>query len=151
MRKICWLIGGQSLWLPLVIINNNIKETKMQKLRLMIITVLFLLFSTAVYAETVWTDIDKDFQDLKKQIKQFSESLSKAPESQEFQEIEKKLKEFGDKVKSSGLELKLRIHKEILPELKKELTSLKQQLKDLNRESEIQLLDKHADEIEKTK
>ncbi|MBF0099725.1 MAG: hypothetical protein HQK77_02345 [Desulfobacterales bacterium] len=123
----------------------------MQKLRLMIITVLFLLFSTAVYAETVWTDIDKDFQDLKKQIKQFSESLSKAPESQEFQEIEKKLKEFGDKVKSSGLELKLRIHKEILPELKKELTSLKQQLKDLNRESEIQLLDKHADEIEKTK
>ncbi|MEA3231246.1 MAG: hypothetical protein U9Q05_05760, partial [Thermodesulfobacteriota bacterium] len=86
-------------------------------------------------------------QDVMSQFDQFSRNLKKIPESEEFRQIEKDLKALADKMIASGEAAKKTIQEEIIPELEKQVNILRDRLKSLGRENEVEPLEVEIEKL----
>jgi ABC-type transporter Mla subunit MlaD len=83
----------------------------------------------------------KGLQDVLSQFDQFSQRLKKIPESNEFHQLESDLKSLADKMAASSKAAKKTIQDELIPELENQLNRLKDRLKALGREKEVEPLE----------
>ena len=80
----------------------------------------------------VWDDIGKRLDELKKQLRQFSDELKKIPESDEYRELQEELNRLSEEAGSLGNTAREKLEKDILPQIKKEIERLKERLQELN-------------------
>ena len=91
--------------------------------------------------DPLWVDFGKTLDDLKKQLENFTDDLSRIPESEEFKKLEKELGHLFEEMKKSGDATREKIEKEILPRIKQEIEKLKERLRKLGREEEVKPLE----------
>ncbi len=81
-------------------------------------------------------DFEKGLEGLKKKFEEFSEGLTRIPQSEEFKRLEEKLKGLTEEIERSGKAAGDKIQKEVLPFLEKELEKLRERLKKIRKKEE---------------
>jgi len=97
----------------------------------------------------LWGDFGKTLDDLRKQLEEFADDLSKIPESEEFKKLQKELERLLEEMKKSGNAAREKIEKEVLPRIKRELEKLKETLRRLGREEEVKPLEVQMEKLRK--
>lgn len=96
-------------------------------------------------------DAQKGLMDVKTQFDQFARDLKSIPESEEFRQLKEDVnalvEELVDKMNASGEATERTIRDEILPELEKMVETLREQLKPLGRENEIEPLETEIEKL----
>lgn len=97
----------------------------------------------------LWGDFGKTLDNLKKQLEEFADDLSKIPESEEFKRLEEELERLLEEMKKSGNAAREKIEKEVLPRIKRELEKLKETLRRLGREEDVKPLEVQMEKLRK--
>ncbi len=91
--------------------------------------------------------LNKGFEEVTQQFKQFMKELSGVSESEAIKKLEDELNRLGDEIKKSGKSVQEKIQKEILPDIQKEIDRLRQQLQKFGREEEVRPLEKKMEKM----
>ena len=95
----------------------------------------------SVFFDQIKDGFENGFDNLRKEFEQFSQELSKVPESEAFKKLENELKDLAEAIEKSGKAAREEIEQQWLPRLKQELEILKEQLRKLGREDELKPLE----------
>lgn len=101
----------------------------------------------SVFFDQIKSGFEKGFENLKKELEQFSQELSKVPESEAFKKLKNKLKDMAGEIEQSGKAARKEIEQQWLPRLKHELEKLKERLQKLGREDELKPLEIELERI----
>lgn len=101
----------------------------------------------SVFFDQMMGGFEKGFENLKKEFEQFSQELSKVPESEAFKKLENELKDLAEAIEQSGKAAREEIEQQWLPRLKQELEKLKERLRKLGREDELKPLEIELERI----
>jgi hypothetical protein len=105
--------------------------------------------SLSVLLDRMGGDIEKTINDLKKRFKNFSDDLKEIPENKDVKRLQKDLDRLLDEMKRSGTEFRDKVQKDLAPRLQEEIDKLKERLRGLGREEEVEPLETRMDEIRK--
>ncbi len=94
-------------------------------------------------------DFEKTMADLKKRFKGFSEGLKEIPENKGIKRLQKDLDQLLEEMKRSGAAFRDKVQKDLAPRLQEEIDKLKDRLRELGREKEVEPLQTRMDEIRK--
>ncbi len=98
-------------------------------------------------ASVFFDQMKSGFENLKKEFEQFSQELSKVPESEAFKKLENELKDLAEAIEKSGKAAREEIEQQWLPRFKQELEKLKERLRKLGREDELKPLEIELERI----
>lgn len=93
------------------------------------------------------TELEHALENLSGKIESFSRELQEVPDSEEVKELENSIKEFKEGFDKAQKDVRDHIRNEVLPQLQKELDSLRQLLKREGREQEIEVIDHQVTEM----
>ncbi len=85
--------------------------------------------------------------ELTRQLQTFSQEMEKVPDSQEVKELEMSIKQFADEFNKAQQNVRDTIQHEVIPQLRRELDQLRQQLQKKGRDKEIEVIDRHVEEM----
>ncbi len=105
---------------------------------------------TSAFFDQLGEQLDKGIEGVKKQFGKFLEDLNQVPESEELKKLEKDMNRLGEELRRSGESVRERLLKEVVPQLRQELETLRKRLREFGREQELNPLEDKMDEIEKT-
>jgi len=100
-----------------------------------------------VFFHRLQNQVQEGLQEVLSQFDRFSQRLKKIPESKEFRQLETDLKSLAKKMAASGEAARESIQDELIPQLEKQLDVLKDRLKALGREKEIEPLETEMKKI----
>lgn len=92
-------------------------------------------------------DASRTMADLKKRFGEYSDELKKVPEGEDLKRFQKDLDQLLDEIKRSGAAFREKVQKELVPRLQEEIDKLKERLRELGREKEVEPLQTKMDEI----
>ncbi len=101
----------------------------------------------SVFFDQMKGGLEKGFENLKQKFEQFSQELSKVPESEAFKELENELKDLAGGIEQSGKTARAEIEQQWLPRFKQELEKLRNRLRKLGREDELKPLEIELERI----
>ena len=90
---------------------------------------------------------DRMLHGLKGQFERFTDKLGKIPDREEFKRLEREIQGLAEELKKAEKEVRDKINKEILPRLREELNNLRERLRELGREKEVEPLEAHIEKI----
>lgn len=85
--------------------------------------------------------------ELTRQLQRFSQEVEKVPDSQEVQQLEMSIKQFADEFNKAQKNVRDTIQHEVIPQLRRELDQLRQQLHKKSRDKEIEVIDKQVEQM----
>ncbi len=85
--------------------------------------------------------------DLSRQLNSFSNELKKAPDREEVQKLKKSFEHFADEFNQAQKNVRDHLQNEIIPQLRKELDRIREQLHQEGRDEEIKGVDKKMKEM----
>jgi preprotein translocase subunit YajC len=95
----------------------------------------------------MWDEFSKGLEGLKRQFEEFSDDLSRIPESEEFKNLQEELDRLAEEMKKKGQEARKKIEKDVLPRLQREMERLREMLRELGREEENEPLKTQLEDI----
>ena len=98
--------------------------------------------------ETFKKDLNRIWDQIKRELKQMREDLQRMPEADRFQKLREALQRLYRDLEQSGREAQERFKAEILPLLREEVERLREYLRQLGREQEIEPLETIVRDIE---
>ena len=98
--------------------------------------------------ETFKDDLNRIWDQVKRELKQLTEDLQRLPEEDRFQKLREALQRLYRDLEQSGQEAQERFKSEILPLLREEVERLREYLRQLGREQEIEPLETVVRDIE---
>jgi len=101
----------------------------------------------SLFFDQMMGGFEQGFENLKKEFEQFSQELSKVPESEAFKKLENELKDLAGEIEKSGKAARKEIEQQWLPRFKQELEKLKERLRKLGREDELKPLEIELERI----
>ncbi|MBW2353594.1 MAG: hypothetical protein JRF51_10265 [Deltaproteobacteria bacterium] len=101
----------------------------------------------AFLLSTMQDNLGKAVSDLNRKFKEMSDDLKGIPESSEVKEFERYLGELKEKMLSAGAGVREKIQKDLLPWLQKEIDKLRERLRKLGREKEVEPLEVKMEEL----
>ena len=94
-------------------------------------------------------DFGKAMSEMKRKINEMADEVKQIPESEEIKHLEHYLNQLKEKMTKSGKGFREKMQKEVLPWIQKEIEKLKERLRKLGREKEIEPLEVKMEEIRK--
>jgi paraquat-inducible protein B len=85
--------------------------------------------------------------DLSRQLQTFSIEVEKVPDSQEVKQLEMSIQQFADEFNKAQKNVRDTIQHEVIPQLRRELDQLRQQLRQQGRDKEIEAIDRNVEEM----
>ena len=85
--------------------------------------------------------------DISRQLHTFSEEIRKVPDSKEVKQLQESIKKFTDEFNKAQKNVRSHIRDEIIPQLRKELDHLREQLHQEGRDEELEKIDRHVKEM----
>jgi polyhydroxyalkanoate synthesis regulator phasin len=85
--------------------------------------------------------------DLSQQLNSFSNEMQKIPDREEVKQLEKSIEHFSDEFNQAQKNVRDHIQHDIIPQIRKELDLLREQLHEEGRDKEIEKIDKKVDEM----
>lgn len=92
-------------------------------------------------------NVGKTASDLNRKFKDMSDEFKGIPDSMEVKELERYLNDLKEMLLNAGAAAREKIQKELLPWLQKEIDRLKERLKKLGREKEVEPLEVKMEEL----
>ncbi|MCP4666408.1 MAG: hypothetical protein GY849_08570, partial [Deltaproteobacteria bacterium] len=102
---------------------------------------------SSMFFGKVRRNFDRMLHGLHGQFERFTDKLHKIPDREEFKKLEKEMQGLADELKKAEKKVRDKIHQEILPRLKEELNNLKERLRELGREKEVEPLETEIEKI----
>lgn len=85
--------------------------------------------------------------DLSRQLQTFSQEVEKVPDSQEVKQLEMSIQQFADEFNKAQKNVRDTIQHEVIPQLRRELDQLREQLHQEGREKEIEVIDRNVEQM----
>jgi len=92
-------------------------------------------------------NFDRMLHGLKGQFERFTDKLREIPDREEFKRLEREIQGLADELKKAEKAVRDKINEEILPLLKEELNNLRERLRELGREKEVEPLEVQIEKI----
>ncbi len=98
-------------------------------------------------SQKIGKELADRLDDLSRQLQKFSDEMQKVPDREEVKQLEESIKEFAEAFNKAQKSVKEHIRNEVIPQLRKKLDQLREQLQQEGRDEELEEIDGRIKEM----